>query len=148
MHMSIEAFADRVNDIMPAVFKEFAKRLTRELHKTKITLMQFFVLEFLNREGESKMTELAHFTNVTTAAMTGIVDRLVRDGYVERVYDNNDRRIVKVKLTQPGCSVANKICERRRHMVVKVFAKISEEERRQYLNILSHIRDILASGDI
>lgn len=148
MHMSIEAFADRVNDIMPAVFKEFAKRLTRELHKTKITLMQFFVLEFLNREGESKMTELAHFTNVTTAAMTGIVDRLVRDGYVERVYDNNDRRIVKVKLTQSGCSVANKICERRRHMVVKVFAKISEEERRQYLNILSHIRDILASGDI
>ncbi|MCK9614825.1 MAG: MarR family transcriptional regulator [Candidatus Omnitrophica bacterium] len=141
--MSIEAFANKLNEIMPLMFKEFTKRLTKELHKSKITLPQFFVLEFLSREGGSKMTELAHFMNVTTAAMTGIVDRLVRDGYIERVYDKNDRRIIKVKLTNRGNALARKITECKRQMIVKTFEKISETDRGHYLRILSQINKIL-----
>jgi len=148
MPIAIEAFADKVNEIMPAMFKEFTRRLTRELHKTKITLPQFFVLEFLSREGSSRMTELAHFMNVTTPAMTGIVDRLVRDSYVARIFDPEDRRIIKVKLTAGGNSVVKKICERKQQMIVKVFGKISEIEREQYLGILKQIKDILAESDM
>lgn len=143
MPISIEAFADRLNEIMPVMFKEFTKKLTKELHKTDITLPQFFVLEFLGREGESKMTELAHFMNVTTAAMTGIVGRLVRDSYIERIYDQNDRRIIKVKLTNEGSSIVRKICERKQQMIVKVFGKISEVDREQYLRILNQIKKIM-----
>lgn len=148
MPISIEAFADRVNEVMPAIFKEFTKRLTKELHRTKITLPQFLVLELLGREAESKMTELAHFMNVTTAAMTGIVDRLVRDSYVERIYDQNDRRIIKIKLTTKGSSVTRKICERKRQMIVEVFGKISETKREQYLGILKQMRDILVENNV
>lgn len=148
MHISIESFADRLNEIMPVIFKEFTKRLTKELHKTKITLPQLFILEFLEREGESRMTELAHFMNVTTAAMTGIVDRLVRDNYAERIYDQNDRRIIKVKLTNEGNSVVRKICERKQQMIVKVFGRISEAEREQYLGILRQIKDILIENNV
>lgn len=148
MHISIESFADRLNEIMPVLFKEFTKRLTRELHKTKITLPQLFVLEFLEREGASRMTELAHFMNVTTAAMTGIVDRLVRDSYIERIFDPNDRRTIKVKLTSGGTSVVRKICERKQQMIVKVFGRISEAEREQYLGILRQIKDILVENNV
>ncbi|MFA5008461.1 MAG: MarR family transcriptional regulator [Candidatus Omnitrophota bacterium] len=143
MHISIEAFADRLNEIMPLVFKELTKKLTTDLHKSKITLPQFFVLEFLGREGESKMTELAHFMNVTTAAMTGIVDRLVREEYIERVYDKADRRIIKVKLTSAGNNLVRKICERKQQMVIKIFEKISETDREHYLRILNQINKIL-----
>jgi len=148
MPIAIEVFADKVNEIMPAMFKEFTRRLTRELHKTKITLPQFFVLEFLSREGESRMTELANFMNVTTPAMTGIVDRLVRDSYVARIFDPDDRRIIKVKLTAGGNSIVKKICERKQQMIVKVFGKISGVEREQYLGILKQIKDILAESDM
>ena len=141
--MTIESFADSLNEVMPAMFKEFTKRLTKELHKNKITLPQFFILEFLNREGGSKMTELAHFMNVTTAAMTGIVDRLVREGYIERVYDKNDRRIIKVKLTGTGNALTRKIAERKQQMIVKIFEKISETDREQYLRILNQVHKIL-----
>jgi DNA-binding MarR family transcriptional regulator len=143
MAMPIELFADKVNELMPAMFKEFTKRLTKELHKNEITLPQFFILEFLAREGESKMTELAHSMNVSTAAMTGIVDRLVRDSYAERIFDPNDRRTIKVKLTNGGTSVVKKICERKQQMIVKVFGRISEADREQYLRVLNQIKTIL-----
>ncbi|MDD4182475.1 MAG: MarR family transcriptional regulator [Candidatus Omnitrophica bacterium] len=143
MPISLEAFADKLNEIMPLAFKELTKKLTMELHKNKITLPQFFVLEFLSREGGSKMTELAHFMNVTTAAMTGIVDRLVREEYIERIYDKNDRRIIKVKLTNAGNILVRKTCERKQQMIIKIFEKISEADREHYLRILKQVNKIL-----
>jgi DNA-binding MarR family transcriptional regulator len=40
--------------------------------------------------------ELARFTGLTTGAVTGIIDRLVKAGYAERIGDPEDRRRVLV----------------------------------------------------
>lgn len=141
--ISLSEFADKLNEFMPVVIKEFARRQADELYKGKITLPQFLILEFLNRQGDSKMTTLAHFMDVTTAAMTGIVERLVKNGYALRVHDSQDRRIIKVRLTAKGNALVKKINRQRRQMVIKIFGKISQAEREDYLKILMHIRDIL-----
>lgn len=141
--LSLTDFANKINEIMPLIIKGFAKRQINELYKSKITLPQFLVLVFLDRESEAKMTDLAHFMNVSTAAITGLVDRLVRDSYVIRAYEPKDRRIVKVKLTTKGNELVRKINEHRRQMVIKIFGRISEADRQDYLRILLQIEDIL-----
>jgi DNA-binding MarR family transcriptional regulator len=40
--------------------------------------------------------EIARFTGLTTGAVTGIIDRLVKAGYAERISDPEDRRRVLV----------------------------------------------------
>jgi predicted transcriptional regulator len=52
-------------------------------------------LDLLSR-GAVTAGELARFTGLTTGAVTGIIDRLVKAGYAERVSDPNDRRRVLV----------------------------------------------------
>ena len=86
------------------------------------------------------MTDLARFMNVSTAAMTGVVDRLVRDGYAKRENDLKDRRAVKVRLTDKGAKIIGNILKIRRESVMKIFGVISQEEREEYINILEHIR--------
>lgn len=141
--LSLSEFADKMNKVMPVIMKEFGRRLVSALYKGKITLPQFLILEFLHREDESKMTALAHFMNVTTAAMTGIVERLVRAGYIIRTYEAQDRRIIKVKLTAQGIDLVKKINQQRCQMVIKIFGKISEADRQEYLRILMQIKEIL-----
>jgi DNA-binding MarR family transcriptional regulator len=141
--IAITEFADRLNEIVPVMMKEFGRRTVKELYKQEITLPQFFILEYLHKEGELKMTDLAHFMNVTTAAMTGIVDRLVREKYLERTFEPQDRRIIKVKLTAKGEELVKKVSQQRRQMVIRTFGKISEKDRGDYLRILSRIRDVL-----
>lgn len=136
-------FADKMNEVMPGIIQGFARRQADELYKGKITLPQFLILDFLSQQGESKMTALAHFMQVTTAAMTGIVDRLVGYGYVVRVYDPEDRRIIKIKLTPGGNELVRKINAQRRSMVIKIFGSISEADRQDYLRILMQIKEIL-----
>lgn len=141
--LSLTEFADKMNEIMPVIAREFIKNQINDLYKGKVTLPQFLILEFLHREGEAKMTLLARFMDVSTAAMTGIVERLVRGGYAARVYDRRDRRIIKVKLTQKGNELVGKIGEQRRNLVIKIFGKISEADRQDYLRILMQIKDTL-----
>lgn len=144
--LTLAEFADNMNEIMPAVMKEFARRQANELYKGRITLPQFFILEFLSREQEATMTRLAQLMHVTTAAMTGIVDRLVRDGYAVRAHEPEDRRIIKVKLTAPGNALVRRISEQRRKMVIRIFGRISTQDRQEYFRILTQIKNILTEN--
>jgi DNA-binding MarR family transcriptional regulator len=142
MSLPITEFADRLSRIIPTMMKEFARQQLF-LYRDQITLPQFIILDFLHIQGESKMKDLATFMNVSTAAMTGIVERLVRYKYVIRSFQPDDRRIIKVGLTTRGNELVRKINEQRRKMLVKVFGKVSEKDRQDYLRILTQIKDIL-----
>lgn len=139
----LSEFADKINGIMPVIIREFARRQANELYKGKITLPQFLILDFLNRQGECQMAHLANFMHVTTAAMTGLVERLVRDAYAVRVDDTKDRRIIKVQLTHKGKELVKRINQQRQRMIIKIFGSISEADRQDYLRILMKIKDIL-----
>lgn len=141
--ISLSEFADKINQIMPEIIKKFIRKQTNELFRGKITLPQFFILNFLNKQDKARMTDLAHFLNVTTAAATGIVERLVRYGYVQRVYEPLDRRIIKIELTTKGLGLLKKINQQKRQMIIDIFGKISQAEREEYLRILIRIHDIL-----
>lgn len=145
--LSLSEFADRLNQVMPLIIKEFTRRQANELYQGKITLPQFLILNFLSSQDESKMKDLAHFMGVSTAAMTGVVDRLVKYGYVTRVFDPKDRRIIKIRLLAKGLELVRKINQQRRQMLIKIFGKISQSEREDYLRILMRIHDILTEEE-
>jgi DNA-binding MarR family transcriptional regulator len=141
--LTISEFADRVSEIMPVIMKEFVRHQAGEFYKLKITMPQFFVLDIIKHSGESKMSDMARSLGVTTAAMTGIIGRLVRDGYVVRISEPGDRRIIKVRLTPKGMRVVGDMIERRKQITIKMFGFISAKEREDYLNIISHISEHL-----
>jgi DNA-binding MarR family transcriptional regulator len=141
--MTIEDFADRVSEAMTVISKEFLRHHVENFHKIKITLPQIIVLETLYRQGEINMTDLARALNVTTAAVTGLCDRLVRDGYAERIDDPADRRVVKIKLTGEGKRVAKHVLDQRKKTMIRIFGMVSQDEREKYLSILEHIREHL-----
>lgn len=141
--ISIADFAQKMNQIMPEIMKGFARRQNNDVYKGKITLPQLLILELLSRQGASKMTDLAKFMRVTTAASTGIVQRLVLSGYVQREYDQSDRRIIRIKLSTKGTELVKKINQQRTQSVTKIFSQISENDRGEYLRILMQVKNIL-----
>lgn len=141
--VAISDFAQKMNQIMPELLRGFMHRQNNEICKGKVTLPQVLILEFLSRQGASKMTDLARHMRVSTAASTGIVSRLVRQGYVQRVYDHNDRRIIRIQLNSKGIELLKKIIHQRTQSVTKIFGQISENDRGEYLRILMQVKDIL-----
>lgn len=55
-------------------------------------------LDMVFLEGAVTAGQIAKHTRLTTGAVTGLIDRLERKGYVERVQDPKDRRKVVVRI--------------------------------------------------
>ena len=94
------------------------------------------------------MTDISRSAGVTTAAMTGLVDRLVKYAYVKRSSDPKDRRIVKIALTGEVSMTVKKMLDHRKKVVMKIFGLVSEAERDEYLRILTNIRDRLKENSL
>ncbi len=145
--LTLSEFALKMSEIMPFIMREFVKTQANEFYKLKVTLPQFVVMDLLNRLGKTRMTDIANSIGVTTAAMTGIVDRLARDGYLVRIDDTKDRRVTKIALTKKGAYVVGKITRHRRDTIIKIFGMLSQRERETYLAILTTIRDRLKNRE-
>jgi DNA-binding MarR family transcriptional regulator len=65
---------------------------------------EFLVLFHLwmEEEGSMAMGEVGHLVNVTSGGLTALVDRLERNGFVERSSDSTDRRRTLLQLTGQG----------------------------------------------
>ena len=70
---------------------------------------QIHLLLALVNDGPLPMGDLARRVAVTEKTITGLVDRLERDGLVERARTSADRRVVRVRLTARGARLARKL---------------------------------------
>jgi DNA-binding MarR family transcriptional regulator len=67
------------------------------------TLPRFDVLAALDRSKDGlRMSELSSVLKVSNGNVTGIIERLVEDGQVERIPVPGDRRAMQVRLTEKG----------------------------------------------
>lgn len=142
--LSLEEFAERLNQIIPEVIKGFSRaQLGKFPPHDRLTFPQFLVLNYLGLQGEARMTDMALFMKVSMPAMTGIVERLVRASFCKREFSPQDRRIIRIRLTPKGASLVKKVNEHRRKAIINIFGKISGTDRREYLRILTRIREVL-----
>lgn len=75
----------------------------------KFSKFELFTMLLLSKREEITMTELVEYINSPMSTATGIVDRLVKNGFVIRERSDTDRRIVILKLTEEGLQFVKKI---------------------------------------
>ena len=79
-----------------------SQRLNSELAEQNITFRQWEVLCCVSYEGEISQATLAESMKVEAPTLAGILDRMERDGWIERVTDPKDARR---KLIRPSKKV-------------------------------------------
>lgn len=101
----------------------------------KFSKSEIFTLLFLDKRHEVTMTELVEYINSPMSTATGIVDRLVRNGYVKRDRSETDRRIVILKLTEEGNRFIKNLKDIISQYLDMVLNDLTEEEK----EFLAHI---------
>jgi DNA-binding MarR family transcriptional regulator len=137
--LSMEVFADRVTELLPQLARGMARHENNYLTKGVITPPQVWVLRQLTRQPECSMRELADFMKMGLSSVTGMVDRLVRQGLTNRRRTEQDRRVVFVDITVKGRKVLKEILEQHRRTILDLFEVLTAEERSTYLCILEKL---------
>jgi DNA-binding MarR family transcriptional regulator len=96
----------------------------------EVTLTQYRSLVVLASRGPQGVAALAEAVAVTPPTASRLVDRLVRKGLVRRRTDRQDRRQVRVALTEAGRRLVDLVTERRRHEIARLLTSIDPEVQR------------------
>src|SRR3954471_20908655 len=96
---SLRSDAERLANILTVLQRCFLLRLSQDLEKGNVSFPQYLLLGFLTQQGTLTMSQIAQKMGHTTAAATGLVDRLEKVGLVRRVHASDDRRKVLVEPT-------------------------------------------------
>ncbi len=107
-----------------------------------LDLAGFDVLLTLRRQGRGEAlspSALAKDMMLSTAAMTNRLDRLEKRGLVARRADPEDRRGLKIVLTEEGFRLADELVVSHVEAEERMLAALSSEERDQLRNLLNRI---------
>lgn len=97
---------ERVLPLLQVISDLVAKRCDRFLSaKYGLTVPQYQLLTAAVARNDSTLGALSEQLNCSRGNVTGIVDRLERDGWLERERSAEDRRVITVKLTEKGTRV-------------------------------------------
>ncbi len=82
-----------------ATAHELACAMNAELQAHGITYRQWEVLAWLSYAGEMSQTELAARMGIEAPTLVGVLDRMERDGWIQRVPSETDRRKKMIRVT-------------------------------------------------
>lgn len=115
----------------------------RGLNRAHATLLMV-----LHRGGPTVQRGLSQALGVTPRHVTGLVDTLEADGWVERRPHPTDRRASMVTLTTKGEAAVAVMNEERRNWAEQLFAKVPESELDTFIAILGTLESSVTSrGD-
>ncbi|MGD0277209.1 MAG: MarR family transcriptional regulator [Syntrophales bacterium] len=115
--------------------------LGQKVSELNITPIQALVLGFLNDEDQVTSSELGRRTDLDSATLTGILDRLETAQLIERKGNPDDRRSIKIHLTKRGKALADKairlIVEANREFL----KMLTENEKGELRTLIRKIRN-------
>ena len=142
MHLEAPAVrpdVERLADLVMTMQRCFMIRLSEELARGQVSFPQFFLLGHIAAHDSLSMSEIAGKMNHSTAAATGLVDRLENLDYVQRAHAANDRRKVLVKITKKGTALVERIRQDIVNNLSQVMDLLPPDEQRAWLSIYEKI---------
>jgi DNA-binding MarR family transcriptional regulator len=97
--------------------------------------------------GEGKplpILEIASRTITVVPGITGLIDRLERAGFVNRLRCAKDRRVIYVALTDQGTKILADLGEPLLALQCKVLSHLSQGELKELIRLLEKVREPLA----
>jgi DNA-binding MarR family transcriptional regulator len=123
-------------------------RLGRESHPNANYELFYRVSNTIDQRGNPTMGELSSALSVPLSTATRIADWMVDNGYIERLPDPEDRRIVRVTLTSTGQELHKTMEHYIRQRVQQILSTLTPEERATLITLISKVvsalRDIAA----
>ena len=152
--LGVRSGKDRINEeIVYNIARAYTIIDTRAgafLSPYKLSPAKFNILLMVQHAGKSKgipQNEISKLLLVTTSNITHMIDKLEKDGYVERLAQKGDRRINLVRITKDGTELLDKIWPHYIKMIDNLIgSSFSRNEKKKINALLEKVKDVIKEG--
>jgi DNA-binding MarR family transcriptional regulator len=132
------------------IMKQFPRRKLKQSAIDGLTRSEYELLVMLviNLDGDKKalsVTEISGLLQITPAGVTHLINPLEGAGYIERLQDPNDRRIVLIGLTDKGTKVAESLISEVQENLIGLINHLGEEDSKTLIRLMSTAIEYFAS---
>jgi len=113
----------------------------------ELKFTQFVILKRLARLGPMSATELARSVELDGGAMTRQLDQLERRGYLRRCPHAQDRRALRIELTDEGDALWRQLNGCNEHVLAAAQASLDDDERHRLHDYLERVLHALRNKD-
>ena len=138
--------AREIMEIMKAAQKGLHARFLKLLLPHKLTMPQHKTLEHIHwhsKEGGLSIGELSEHLGLACSTVSGIVDRLERDGWLQRNRGTSDRRRVKVELTEKAEALFSQSVIDTEDFWLTTIGRLTDEEQATLVHSLRRLREVM-----
>jgi len=143
-------YDSRVNELLVRIFDKIIVTEEKALQIGSfgdLSISEMHTLEGIGLYESRTMTETASILCVTTGTLTVAIDRLVKKGYVDRQRDNEDKRIVRIKLTKKGKLAYRLHLKFHTLLVDRIAGPLAEHERNLLIRVLTSVASFVDEQD-
>ncbi len=101
-----------------------------------LSMTEVHILEAIEKSESNMMSVVAKYLMITQGTLTVSVSKLEKKGYVERIKDESDRRIVRLKNTEKANMVLQVHDDFHKQMIDKIVNDLDIEEEQELLKSL------------
>ena len=103
----------------------------------KLSMTEVHILEAIQKSESNMMSAIAKRLMVTQGTLTVSTSKLVKKGYVERVKDEKDKRIVRLTLTDKAESIMQIHNQFHEAMIEKLLNELELDKEEELITFLS-----------
>ncbi len=122
----------------------FIRQLMRRLDHTEISIGQPKVLAYLSSKEGNCQKEIAKACMLEPGSVTVLLNRMERQGLVERRFEGGNRKTRRVYLTDRGHELAATVIDRFYEVESTAFDGVSEEDRKVFTRVCDQIIENLS----
>ncbi|MDY4561868.1 MarR family winged helix-turn-helix transcriptional regulator [Peptostreptococcus porci] len=104
-----------------------------------LTLSQFAVLEALYHKGDMSVGSVKDSILSTDGTIPVVVGNLVKNGFITKRKDSNDKRSNILSLTEKGRNIIKKVYPMNEKLIVEQFEILEDYEKEELLRLLKKI---------
>ena len=126
--------------IVKDVYRLWVRLFEQRIPQLGMTFTQCKVLVFLSRNEGTTQAKLAEASDTEPMTLVRVLDRMERDGWIERRPDPADRRAYRLHLKPASAQVLAEILSIAEKARNQALAGLSGEQREQMTDMLEHVR--------
>ena len=110
------------------------------ISKQTITILQLFTLVHIAAATRLTMSDLARAMKMSLPRATGLINRLIREGYVQREGGTKDRRVIFVSLAPKGRDQVESFKKVIQSRWKQIFTQMTERELDVFISFMTKVR--------
>ena len=147
---TLDTCARELLEVMPLVMQDL-RLIMRGQSAPELRVPELRTLAYLSHNPGSNLTDLAEYIGVSLPSMSKLVDALSSRGHLERATDTDDRRRVRLRLTEDGYALLSAAREAVKAAFARKLTRLAPREIESVtaaLRLLHRLFDAPAATDV